>query len=802
MERETYQGLTSDVILSGRYGEKAKNLHKLSNLGYQIAPGYAISIDVFKEYCKDNTFSIGKGGYEEKKEYVLGDYVKNILKQLWDTIHSEYTEKLAVRSSCDGEDMKGASAAGIYESILNVETYPEFEKAVITVWNSFFSEAAIKYREDRDIDAEGMGIVVEQMIPGEVSGVLFTINPVDGKNQIVLEVTHGLAENVVSNIDKATIYKVDKEIKEHESYEVSEVFTADENALYRMDESLLNELCSKAIEIERKIGRGCDIEWTVNDSNICFLQVREITADNSEIIPYSTMSQDKNNCVLLDRYSIPASILYLSLLEHWQQLVYLDFEDNRLGNEFQEKPLHMYYNRVYWNIEYQHKYFSMAGFGEEEKKKFLVKDGYEQWYNKLDLYQQRISDYAKRIESSNTLEKLQNCLEDVLNNFCSYIGIDHYRMLGMANICYEQLTNMLEGIDNPKASVSRLLRSVGLKNMTEKSNEEIMDLADYINSKPSILAKIKGLNSKEALDELEKDAEFSTKFSLFMEQHGHRGVSSDDLLFPHWVEEPSYLMDIIMQIVGEHEGGNKPDSTKEELCKLLDEFQIEEKWTEEEKKEIERMTHLTARYMALREDQRYYFDKSWVLLRRIFLKIADTMCQKGILEDRQEVFLLHIDEIFAYLKDENTQIERNVIKRRKKAFERNIQFVPPYCIRDGQELRIQKDGYKKRYKGTVICSGYVEGNAKIVKSSRDLEKVQAGDIIVVPTFHPSWTPILRIAGGMLMNYGNILSHGAVMAREYGIPVVAFNGIATEVFQDNERIVIDAMSGRIIRAIES
>ena len=203
--------------------------------------------------------------------------------------------------------------------------------------------------------------------------------------------------------------------------------------------------------------------------------------------------------------------------------------------------------------------------------------------------------------------------------------------------------------------------------------------------------------------------------------------------------------------------------------------------------------------MALRENQRYYFDKSWLLIRKLVLAIGNDFAKHGVILDVDDVFHLTIDEIAFLVQDSNSRTEKDwqqIIDARIRTYKKNAKIAPPYLIKNDSLYRVQGKFDKKSYKAVGISSGTAVGQVRIISDVKDLSEVKDGEIAVVSTFHPSWTPILGIVSGLVMNYGNILSHGAVVAREYRIPVVIFNDTATSVFENGQWIEINGDTGRI------
>ncbi|OYP06952.1 hypothetical protein CG709_09875, partial [Lachnotalea glycerini] len=215
-------------------------------------------------------------------------------------------------------------------------------------------------------------------------------------------------------------------------------------------------------------------------------------------------------------------------------------------------------------------------------------------------------------------------------------------------ICYDQLINMLNFTDNPKSRASLLIQGANRVNMTEKSNHELAELAAWIAQNTNLLKYIDIEDSIEVLKRVEADKELSNKFNSFLSNHGHRGISSDDLMYPHWSEDPSNVIEIIRQLVKDQQSVNK--NTVKSLDTMLNETEGYKDLSSEKQEELKRVINLTACYMTLREDQRYYFDKSWLLMRKIFLKVANLLIQDDYIKEKEDVFHLQISEVNEYLK--------------------------------------------------------------------------------------------------------------------------------------------------------
>lgn len=821
-----------------RFGGKASSLSKAIQSGYTVPMGYAISVDCFIRYCTYNNIVIEN--YMVNKDTIvqgsIPDDIKHELMNIWTTI-SQTGKGVIVRSSSIEEDGIDHSFAGIYDSILNVKTYADLESAIKQCWASYFDKCAIEYRNNRHIKATGMGLVIQKMINGDKSGVIFTENPLNGfADELIIEAYPGLNFAVVDGQAEADRYVVHKKdlhkecaiSKKRVMYSMGErSLTIDTlnipDELYHgstLNDEEIEQLVKTAKGIEDIYKYPCDIEWTIADKKLYVLQVRPITtnANRDKIIVYfdNDIAEDIE-CSMLDRYSEPACTCYLSMLNRWQDDVYLDFYSTKSGKYNKEKPLKFFFNRVYWNLKYQKEYFDNIPFDNKsdksiQKKIKLIKlmlFGYKSWYSRLRHYDYTITKYASQNMDVMDSKQLIDYFYNITNNFCNYIGRDHFQFLGMAHVCYNLLLKKIAFVPGVKELVADILNTNLCKNMTTLSNYEMVKIAEKAYQSESLRKLLLENSSKDIYRVLQNDqgySDFKQLLDDFLRKHGHRGTSCDDLFTPHWCEEPAYVIELMRQLLisDDHKLFDVYNNTKtigyfkkQIYSHIMNHYGTGRVYSYYQNFIVSKLIDVTVQYMILREDQRYYFDKSWDLLRKLFLFIGDRFTKQSIINEPHDIFHLTIDEILELLSESNKSKNlKQTIERRQNVYERNKHITPPYLIKDSSIYRLQKKGSHKSFKAIGISPGHAIGAARIVSTVNDLGKVLKGDIIVVSTFHPSWTPVLNIVSGMIMNYGNILSHGAVVAREYGIPVVVFNDMATQTFESGQILEIDGTVGRI------
>lgn len=772
-----------------RVGEKAYNISRLLNFGYRVCSGYILSVDYFTHFVKYNNIN-EKHITSLSDQIMSGSFSTDQLTELkW--IYTELlngSDRLIARSSATDEDGFEKTYAGIFKSITDICTFEELIIAIKKIWCSAFASKAMNYSGNIR-SSSGMAVLIQQMLDCDKSGVIFTINPVSYKQEIVLEAVKKNNFKMIANKEIAQRYYIDKH-----SDDIS----------YIKDNSLLNEIEIKdlyklSIKAEKDFGFPCDIEWGMINGEIYVFQIRPVVRVYKPDQYFKSVIKD-TDCILLDRFAEPASVCYLSFLDKWQEMVYLSYFNEKPGNQFNEKPLCFINNRVYWNVKYQKKYFEADTSNNHHKKnllKELIRQSYKNWYTRLDEYDRNIIRFKRQLKTQSHSENLIALLDQVVYNFCYFIGIDHYRFLGFAQIMYKETQKRLSKNKLNKEAADKLMGMQSNINYTINANKELLAIVRQIQNNSRYFWLINEKDSDYILEQIfcnEKYSYLKGAIAEFLIKHGHRSTYCDDIYYPHWEENPMQVIDLLKQLikVKDHLDKKLEKEEQQDILTIYDQGNI----SSIEAMSLEEVIYLTGKYMKLREDQRYYFDKSWILIRQILLKIAKNLVDLKKLEERQDIFHMTIDEINEAIFYTSQSIPQDIINMRKELFKKAKKEKPEYIIKGSDPVPVQKEGSYLSYKVMGIAPGVATGKIVIINSLNDLSKIAPGTIGVVRTFHPSWTPVLEITSGLIMSYGNMLSHGAVVAREYGIPVVVFNDDATAVFNEGDTVQISGTSGRI------
>lgn len=828
---ERYYKSIHQTADSHEFGCKTVNTQHLVQAGFTVPSGFGIATQCFRDFCSFNGIDIG-GGTQNTACVQNGVLPENMLFQFSEIYERMPDGPLAVRSSAVGEDHAQYSGAGIYESVLNVIGLSDFQQAVKDCWSSYFSEKAVFYRKTRGADVSGMGVLVQNMIEGEKSGLVFTVNPVLPQNdEMIIEAYPGLNFAVVDGTVQADRFTVGKDFRilkqevhskrycyclstDSGKMEKKQIDKAQSDSPALTEEEII-QVSEIAGKIRAEFGGDWDIEWTIQGNRLYILQARPVTSKKSDPSDGgkdcgSDQIRGNVTAVLLDRFSKPVSRCYASLLKSWENRVYLSFYSRQTGKEIQEKPFLFLYGRVYWNINYQKEYYDDVPFGDTGMKSFckkviltlLINCGYRNFYARTRKYDRKIKLLYEKKDRCHSGKAFSDLLKEVINLFCDYIGKDHFRMLGAAQICHALLLKKLDGIDADGELMRRMFALNRDRNLTVVQNREIRKLAEIATRDPEIRAIFANNGAWEIgrmIEERRKESPFCLSFTDFINRFGHRGTTCDDLAEPHWRENPAAVIDLIRQSILQKAELPEQDEKMNarigigELYRKIRNGNMPKRLVKAFR--IHRLIMLASEYMVLRENQRFFFDKSWLLLRRLLIASGSLFVAEGCIEKPEDIFFLDMDEIHRLCETDSPECKKGLVALRKEEQERYGSMVPPYYFYGGQPMQFQRR-HKKSYKAVAISRGKASGPVKIISGINDFKKLNKSDIAVVETFHPSWTPLLNIVSGIIMNYGNMLSHGAVVAREYGIPMVVFNGEATRYFHDGQVLEINAVTGRI------
>ncbi len=315
-----------------------------------------------------------------------------------------------------------------------------------------------------------------------------------------------------------------------------------------------------------------------------------------------------------------------------------------------------------------------------------------------------------------------------------------------------------------------------------------------------------GVRSLDALRGLPDGPAFATSFEAFLKRHGHLGQSVDDLSLASWDEEPGNLLSELAKRLErtpesaearrgrlEREANDLADAARSRLADRPDDLA-----------KFEHTLRHARSIGFLTEVHNYWIDrKSQAWLRKLAMRVGERLVSEGVIHQPADVLYLHRDEIAELLRQPADR--RSLIEERRSEHVRQQAITPPRFVGTPPPAQTEVDRFDgARFdsteadvlRGTGASAGIVRGPARVVLTSREFERIRPGDIIVCPSSNPSWVPVFTIAGGLVTNTGGVLSHAAVVAREFGLPAVVGVANATTTIHDGQQLEIDGTSGTV------
>ncbi len=343
-------------------------------------------------------------------------------------------------------------------------------------------------------------------------------------------------------------------------------------------------------------------------------------------------------------------------------------------------------------------------------------------------------------------------------------------------------------------------------NVTAEMGLALLDVADVIRPHPDVVAFLHDVEDDGFLDDLEKLAggrEARDAIRNFLDKYGMRCVGEIDITRPRWSERPTTLVPMILGNVknfepgagerrfelGRQEAAKKEQEVLERLRALPD----GERKAEEAKRMIDRVRAFT----GYREYPKYGMVSRYFVYKQALLEEAERLVQAHVLREKEDVFYLRFQELHDVVRTD--QVDDQLIHERKDAFRSYQALTPPRVLTsDGEAVAgaYRRDDLPTgALVGLPVSAGTIEGRARVILDMADAE-LEAGDILVTAYTDPSWTPLFVAINGLVTEVGGLMTHGAVIAREYGLPAVVGVEQATRLIQDGQRIRVNGTDGYI------
>jgi phosphohistidine swiveling domain-containing protein len=772
---------------------------------------------------------------------------------------------LAVRSSATIEDRPDASFAGQGETYLNVPL-DDVPDRVRTCWASLWTARAIAYRRRGDANQmPEMAVVVQAMIPCEVGGVAFTTDPMGGA-AIVIEAAPGLAESVVQGTGAITRYSVDRHTlslpfltpstplstamekgkrgawqgaeqgvrtEKRRSTSTTLFSRAAHAPTYNQEgEDLLTpnqmrRIAETALALEARFGGAQDVEWGWWRGDLYLFQSRPVTTEAERFFTQVIPGDDHlwTGGYLNERFPRPVSPLGWSVvgglteeLAFHAPLRYLGYRRHRRMPLIKLYRGHPYVNVTVFQILYKvfpdglvpedaARYFpdgdtslrkrapypcclfdprfvaSMLWHFIHEPANWSPLHNYRHWARFAVRHEAAMAELIARAETAASLNDLWDMIESAQRWNRALLSIHRWSLMA-ADLAVPLLRRLLGrwvSAERRNELCARLLS--GLPNKSLEMDQALRRLAEALDS------------TGEAMQ-------------AFLREYGHRSFNLD-IYYPTFADDPTQVQRLL-EVVGQG-----PDPAARIAARESAEREVQAAlragplgWLR--RPILDGVLSLARRYVILREEQRFVWQRTLALMRRVLLRIGAHFAAEGILAQADDIFFATLEEAgmlarSVSCRDTACRVPtRQGISSRRAAFERlqrEFEIAPaltyPAFLRGNQPLERGEAEGANRWQGTPVSPGLVRGPVRVVLTPEHLDHLAPGDILVTQSTDPGWTPAFGRLAGLIMARGGQLSHGAVVAREYGLPAVVGIPHITERLHDGDIVLLDGMTGVVV-----
>ncbi|MEX6701339.1 phosphoenolpyruvate synthase [Peribacillus frigoritolerans] len=755
----------------------------------------------------------------------------------------------AVRSSATAEDLPFASFAGQQDTYLNIKGKDAILQHISKCWASLFTDRAVIYRMQNGFDHRKvyLSVVIQRMIFPQASGILFTADPVSSNRKVLsIDASFGLGEALVSGLVSADNYKV------QEGRIVEKKISAKKLAIYaRKDggtvekeiepgQQVLSTLSDEQVLGLERIGRkleahfGCpqDIEWCLVDDTFYIVQSRPITT----LYPIPEANDQENH-------------VYVSV-GHQQMMT---DAMKPLGLSFwlltTPAPMRIAGGRLFVDVTHmvaspESRKMLVEAMGQHDP---LMKDALINIIERGDFIksvpndkQEQSSgksnksvpsaDSRAQIENdptivSDLIKRSQTSIEELKQNIQTKSGSELFDFILediqiLKKILFDPQSSavFMAAIDASSWINEKMNKWLGEKNAADTLSQSVpnnitsemglalMDVADVIRPYPKVIDYLQQVKDDNYMDELVKfDGGQETQDAIYdyLGKYGMRCAGEIDITKTRWSEKPTTLVPVILSNIKNFEPNasnlkfeqGRQEALKKEL-EILDRLkQLPD--GEQKAKETKRMISLIRNFIGYREYPKYGMVNRYFVYKQSLLKEAEQLVQANVIHEKEDIYYLTFEELHEVVR--TNKLDYQMISKRKDEYRLYEKLTPPRVITSDGEIIVGE--YKRdnlmaeAIVGLPVSSGIIEGRARVILNMEDAD-LEDGDILVTTFTDPSWTPLFVSIKGLVTEVGGLMTHGAVIAREYGLPAVVGVVNATKLIKDGQRIRVNGTEGYI------
>lgn len=821
----------------------------VTTAGYQKAieqnETYQVLLDRLAGLKTVDRVQIGEIGRKIRQIIMEAEIPSDVVKAVTHYL-SRFGEEhaYAVRSSATAEDLPHASFAGQQDTYLNIIGQEAIMRHISKCWASLFTDRAVIYRMQNGFDHSQvyLSVIVQRMVFPQASGILFTADPITSNRKLLsIDAGFGLGEALVSGMVSPDCYKVqDEEIVDKriaakklaiygriEGGTETKQIDPDLQRTQTLTDRQILQLARIGRRIEAYFGYPQDIEWCLADDTFYIVQSRPITT----LYPIPEANDQENHVYVSvghqQMMTDPIKPLGLSFY-----LLTTPAPMRKAGGRLFVDVTHMLASPVSRKT-------IIDTLGQSDP---LIKYALTTIIERGDFIKALPDDHAApsngrsnpdkpvQIEAnpsivSDLINRTQTSIEELKHNIQTKSGSDLFdfivedihqlkkflfdpqssRVIMAAMDASSWINEKMNNWLGEKNAADTLTQSVP-NNITSEMGLALLDVADAIRPYPEIIDYLQQIKEDNFLDELVKfegGQEAKDAIYDFLSKYGMRCSGEIDITKTRWSEKPITLIPMILGNIKNFEPNasnrkfeqGRQDASKKEQ-ELLDRLkQLPD--GEQKAKETKRMIDLIRNFIGYREYPKYGMVNRYFVYKQALLKEAEQLVQAGLIHDKEDIYYLAFEELHEAVR--TNKLDYQIIGKRKDEYKVYLKLTPPRVITSDGEIVAGE--YKREnipadaIAGLAVSSGLIEGRARVILNMEDAE-LEDGDILVTSFTDPSWTPLFVSIKGLVTEVGGLMTHGAVIAREYGLPAVVGVDNATQLIKDGQRIRMNGTEGYI------
>ncbi|MCE7984443.1 MAG: phosphoenolpyruvate synthase [Caldilinea sp. CFX5] len=851
-----------------RVGGKGASLARLVRAGLPVPPGFHITTAAYRRFVQENGFAdailtaaaqaqtadpasleraaaaiqslIGQG--------TIPDDIAALIRQWYGNLGDD-NPAVAVRSSATAEDLPELSFAGQQETYLNVRGGENVLAAVKRCWASLWTARVLGYRARQGIHSAevSLAVVVQQLVPAEAAGILFTANPLTGSHdEMMINAAWGLGEAIVGGqvtpdtlvVNKQTGALIFQEITDKAVTTVrvpsgtrEEATPAAQRTQAALQPAQATKLAQLGGQIERLYGQPMDIEWARHEGRFFILQARPITALSAAPAtltwPLPRTGGQYARSSVIELLPDPLSPLFATLaLPLWDAAMRQLFQTIGFVGLLPDQMLVTINQYAYYDFGMSAgQSLRMVGriLGGVPKLARLLGSAYTRWADVAHpRYKAVVDSWATRdLRATPAAQLLDGVYAIVSAAAAHYLAVQSgilpvaYASEALFTLAYNRLAR---GEGDPPA----LTFMLGFDSEPIRAEKSLYDLAGWAQAQPTLAAYLANRPSAEIAAAYQADStpsadvatwqEFKRRFGAHLARFGY-AVYDLDFAKPLPADDPAPLLETLKHFLAGQ--GRSPYARQAAAAAAREQAtqSLPARLRGARLRLFRWLLPIAQRYAPLREDALAEVGLGWPLVRRMLHEVGERLVAAGALAARDDLFWLKWKELISAVLtlDAHQALSdfRPLVAERRAAWARAHAVTPPVTLPVKGGARLWGIDFSRlmpahtdqaaggAIKGIGASPGRVTGVARVIHGPGEFDQMQQGDILVAKITTPAWTPLFALAAGVVTDVGGPLSHSSIVAREYHIPAVLGTGVATARLYSGQRITVDGDNGMVM-----